>query len=72
MSGLQKRTVDLPSGNWLSINNGDGIVEFTTRGLIGTLADGTSPAVEEVTLNDAVHSETRKIEVWPSGQVQEV
>ena len=70
-SGLQKRTVDLPSGNSLSINNGDGIIEFTTRGLLATPADGTTPEIEEVTLNDAVRGETRNIEVWPSGQVQE-
>lgn len=72
MSGLQKRTVNLPSDVSLSINNGDGIIAFTTRGLIATLADGTPPAIEGVTLKDAVHSETRKIEVRPSGQVREV
>jgi type II secretory pathway pseudopilin PulG len=44
-SGLQKRTVDLPSGNSLSINNGDGIIEFMTRGLITTPADGTTPEI---------------------------
>ena len=70
--GLQKRTVDLPSGISLSINNGDGIIEFTTRGLIATLADGTPPEIEDVTLNDSVHGKTRHIQVWPSGQVQEV
>ena len=71
-AGLQKRTVDLPSGISLSINNGDGIIEFTTRGLIATLADGTPPEIEDVTLNDSVHGKTRHIQVWPSGQVQEV
>ena len=67
---LQKRTVDLPAGISLSINNGDGIIEFTTRGLIATLADGTPPEIDEVTLNDSVHGKTRNIQVWPSGQVQ--
>ena len=71
-AGLQKRTVDLPSGISLSINNGDGIIEFTTRGLIATLPDGTPPEIEDVTLNDSVHGKTRNIQVWPSGQVQEV
>ena len=28
--------------------------------------------IEQVTLNDSVHGKTRNIEVWPSGQVQEV
>lgn len=71
-SNFPARTVDLPSGISLSIDNGDGIIEFTTRGLIATLTDGTPPEIEEVTLNDSVHGKTRHIQVWPSGQVQEV
>ncbi len=71
-AGLQKRTVEMPAGISLAINTGDGIIEFTTRGLIATLPDGTPPEIEDVTLNDSVHGKTRNIQVWPSGQVQEV
>jgi len=65
------QTVELPYG--VAITEGsDATLEFTTRGLLADDSDGTPASVVTVTVHDSDHSQTKTIEVWPSGQVQEV
>jgi len=70
-SEFPEQTVDLPYG--ISITEGAGsMIEFTTRGLLASESDGTPASVISVTVYDSDHSQSKTIEVWPSGQVQEV
>ncbi len=67
------QTVELPSGVTLSFpDNSETEVEFTTRGLLEDLPDGTPASIVTIEINDSIHGETKTVEVWPSGQVQEV
>lgn len=70
-SRFPAQTVELPHG--VSFSEGAGaVIEFTTRGLLADQADGTPAAVVSITVHDALHNETKTVEVWPSGQVEEV
>jgi Tfp pilus assembly protein FimT len=64
--------VDLPDGISLTVQDGDGVVEFNTRGLIEPNAGGSVAEIERLTLTDSRDGRTQQVEVWPSGQVQEV
>jgi prepilin-type N-terminal cleavage/methylation domain-containing protein len=69
--GFPTYTVNLPEG--IAISEGAGSeIEFTTRGLLTSNPDGTPAAVISVTILDSIHSRTKTVEIWPSGQVEEV
>lgn len=69
--GFPAYTVGLPEG--ITITEGVGSeIEFTTRGLLTSNPDGTPASVISVTILDSVHSRTKIVEIWPSGQVEEV
>jgi prepilin-type N-terminal cleavage/methylation domain-containing protein len=62
---------DLPSG--ITISDGAGTeMEFTTRGLLAPLPDGTPAGVVTIRMNGSEESQSGAIDVWPSGQVQRV
>lgn len=63
--------VDLPDGISLTVQNGDGVVEFNTRGLVEPNDDAVAE-IERITITDSRDGRTQQVEVWPSGQVQEV
>lgn len=65
-------TIDLPTDISLSVTSGDGIIEFTSRGLVVPRPDDGVAEIERITLSDTAHGRAEQIEVWPSGQVQEV
>jgi len=61
--------VELPSG--INISEGAGQeIEFTTRGLMAPLPDGSLPDIVTIRLSSTTESESKTIDVWPSGQVQ--
>lgn len=64
--------VDLPDGISLTVQDGDGVVEFNTRGLIEPNPGDAVAEIERLTLTDSQDGRTQQVEVWPSGQVQEV
>ncbi|MGE0684194.1 MAG: GspH/FimT family pseudopilin [Candidatus Binatia bacterium] len=64
-------TVHLPSTVSLAVTDGDGVIEFDSRGLIEPPDADTPPEVERMTLSDA-HKKTALLEVYPSGQVLEM
>lgn len=65
--------VDFPAGISLSVEEGDGLIEFDSRGLVLPNPDTGLPEVEEIAITDSLHGQdTVTIEVWPSGQVLEV
>lgn len=67
------QTVELPTGLSITFSSGEGaIVEFTTRGLLVEQEDGTPAEIVTLTVVDSIHDESKSLEVWPSGQVQEV
>ena len=66
------KTVDLPTGIAIVIENGDGVIEFNTRGLVTALPDGTPAEIEELVLSDTARGKNRDVEIWPSGQIMEV
>ena len=62
---------ELPTG--ITISDGAGAqLEFTTRGLLAPLPDGTPANVVTIRLNSSGESQSKAIDVWPSGQVQTV
>jgi prepilin-type N-terminal cleavage/methylation domain-containing protein len=62
---------ELPSG--ISISEGAGQeIEFTTRGLMAPLPDGSPPVIVTIRLSSPTGSESETIDIWPSGQVQRV
>jgi hypothetical protein len=62
---------ELPYG--ITISDGAGAeIEFTTRGLLASLPDGTPAEVVTIRLNSSGESQSKAIDVWPSGQVQTV
>jgi Tfp pilus assembly protein FimT len=70
-SAFPTQTVELPTD--ISITEGTGsLVEFTTRGLLADQEDGTPAEIITIKIHDALHNEDEIIEVWPSGQVEEV
>lgn len=65
------QTVNFPSS--ITITEGaDAEIEFTTRGLLADQPDGTPAAIVTISLHDSHKGETRTVEVWPSGQIEEV
>lgn len=64
--------VDLPGGVSLTVQDGDGVVEFNARGLIEPNAGDAVAEIERLTLTDSRDGRTQQVEVWPSGQVQVV
>ena len=62
-ANFTKRTVDFHSSLSLTVDQGDGIIEFTTRGLIAAMADGTPPEIEEISLHDSKYGTTRNVQV---------
>lgn len=68
------QTVHLPSDLSLSFGEGTSAVfEFTTRGLLADQEDGTPAEIVTIYLHDAQDSSgTKTVQVWPSGQVEEV
>ena len=65
-------SMDLPAHISFNVTNGDGIIEFTSRGLVVPRPDDGVAEIERITLSDTAHGLAKQIEVWPSGQVQEV
>ena len=62
---------ELPIG--ITISEGAGArIEFTTRGLLAPLPDGTPADVVTIRLSTSGESQSEAIDVWPSGQVQRV
>jgi len=66
------RDVALPPN--ISIGDGAGAaIEFDTRGLMADQPDGTPAAIVAIHITDAgAGGQDEDLEVWPSGQVQEV
>jgi Tfp pilus assembly protein FimT len=71
-SAWPAENVDLPRWISLSVNEGDGVIEFNTRGLVEPPNAEDPPEVEKITLSDSRDEGTKKVEVYPSGQVLEV
>jgi prepilin-type N-terminal cleavage/methylation domain-containing protein len=73
-SGFPAQTVDFPSDLSLSFEDGSSAVfEFTTRGLLVDQEDGSPAAIVTVYLHDSQdESATKTVQIWPSGQVEEV
>lgn len=65
-------SIDLPADISLGVTAGDGIIEFTSRGLVVPRPTDQIAEIEEITLSDAASGRTEQIEVWPSGQIQEI
>lgn len=64
------QTVQFP--NTVSVVAGAGsTVEFNSRGLVEPPTVGTTAAVVDITLRDSNTSQSRTIQIWPSGQIQE-
>ena len=68
-SAFGTREIELPSGVTITEGASEEI-EFTSRGLLAPLSDGTPPDVISIYLSSASESRSEAIEVWPSGQVQ--
>ncbi len=68
------QTVPLPKGISLSFaHESSKAIEFTTRGLLADQEDGSPAEIVTIHCSDAQKSdETQTIEVWPSGQVEEI
>jgi type II secretory pathway pseudopilin PulG len=64
--------VQLPPGVSLHVTHGDGIIEFDTRGLIEPPSPGDPPEIEKLTIADSREGGSKKIEIYPSGQILEV
>lgn len=64
-------TVQLPATISLAVTDGDGVIEFDSRGLIEPPDADTPPEVERITLSD-IHEKTALLEIYPSGQVLEM
>ncbi len=68
-SAFATQEVELPSG--VTITEGASAeIEFTSRGLLAPLSDGTLPDVISIYVSSVSESQSEAIEVWPSGQVQ--
>jgi Tfp pilus assembly protein FimT len=66
---LGTQEIALPSG--VTITEGASAeIEFTSRGLLASLADGTPPDVLSIYVSSVSEGQSEAIEVWPSGQVQ--
>lgn len=66
------RVVHLPPGVQMAVTQKSGDVtqvEFDTRGVVVDPEDGRSGDVVVVVLSDQ-HDDRRRVEIWPSGQVQ--
>jgi type II secretory pathway pseudopilin PulG len=63
--------VELPQGVMITEGAGEEI-EFTTRGLVAPLPDGTPAGIVTIRLSGEGEESGRAIDVWPSGQVQRV
>lgn len=63
--------VELPPGISLSVVDGDGVIEFNTRGLIVPPPDEEVAEIEQVSVHDSHDGDTKHLAVWPSGQVLE-
>jgi prepilin-type N-terminal cleavage/methylation domain-containing protein len=63
----------VPFPNLISIVAGAGsVVEFNSRGLLEPPSVGVGATVVNVTLRDSKTGHSKTIEIWPSGQIQEV
>lgn len=71
-SSFPAGTIDLPTNISLSVTGGDGIIEFTSRGLVVPRPDDGVAEIEQITISDTANGRTQQLEVWPSGQIQEV
>lgn len=67
-------TADLPSDLSLSFEDGSGATfEFTSRGLLMDQDDGSPAAIVTVYLHDSQgESTTKTVQIWPSGQIEEM
>lgn len=63
--------VELPSGISLSVIDGDGVIEFSTRGLVVPPPDEEVAQIEQISIHDSRDGDTKYLAVWPSGQVLE-
>ena len=63
------RVYDLPSH--LSVSITDNRIEFDSRGEM-VFSDGNTPGPSEPTMKDSKFSVSRKVKVWPSGQIRTV
>lgn len=61
--------VNLPSGITINVMDGDGVIEFNTRGLVVPAPGEELAEIEQLTLHDSRDGDTKYLEVWPSGQV---
>ena len=71
-SSFPAGSIDLPTNISMSVTDGDGIIEFTSRGLLEPRPGDEVAEIEKITISDAASGHTEKLEVWPSGQIQEV
>lgn len=68
-SAFGTQEIELPSG--VTITEGASVeIEFTSRGLLAPLSDGTPPDVISIYVSSVSENQSEAIEVWPSGQVQ--
>jgi prepilin-type N-terminal cleavage/methylation domain-containing protein len=63
--------VNLPSGITINVVEGDGVIEFNTRGLVVPPPGEEVAEIERLSLHDSRDGDTQYLEVWPSGQVLE-
>jgi prepilin-type N-terminal cleavage/methylation domain-containing protein len=71
-SAFAAQTVQAPSGVSFTTIQGDGTIEFDTRGLIVPLSGQLVGETEILRVTDTARGQTKTLQVWPSGQVLEV
>ena len=64
------QVVDLPDHVSLAMDNADLVVEFNSRGLVVGPDGDAEDGVMEIVLTDQSNGASRRIRVWPSGQIQ--
>ncbi len=64
--------VELPATVSLAVTDGDGVIEFNSRGLVEPPDDDTQPEVERIVMSSYGDEQSKNIEVYPSGQVLEI
>ncbi len=73
-SGFPAQVTEMPPGISLSLADGSSsVLEFTTRGLLADNSDGTPAGIVTIYIHKTLDGdETKTVEIWPSGQVEEV
>jgi prepilin-type N-terminal cleavage/methylation domain-containing protein len=71
-TAFSTQTMTAPRGISFSVTQGDGVVEFDTRGLVVPPPGQTVSQIEGIRISDSIKNRTKNLNVWPSGQVLEV